>query len=350
MSSTGMGLQSYIEPPNTELKIVPPPGWLIGHDGGLATFMDASKLDRSQGQVHLLCPSGIGDVAWIWARYWKLHEDLKAQRRELIWHFPNDDNKRVRPYAKLVGMNIGEFLNIDIRQLLSYPGEFEPGDFDEGAILYIHANRHIEEGNPLHDGAPKYDAQTNNKTWTPWLPFKNPAPPVMMVEGNCPPHTGTDAGVWQYADKAKSRKPYFVVHMASANYCEGNYMPRQWARMVEKMEKYAPVSLVGARWDEALISEVCKFYCPSAPILTGQTFSTVLSRICNSTAMVGVDSGLTILGTYYGLPVLRGYPRWLQLMPGTFEDPETLHKHNKPVFMDEVIDELDGWLEGLEIV
>lgn len=345
-------LQSSIQEPLRVANVrgvrpVPAPEWLTGADGRLATMFP--RLDTSKGQVHVIVPSGQGDVAWLWSKYWKLDEDLKAQGRELIWHFPDDNVRRVGPYAELVGMNVGEWLRFDIKQLLEQPGEFEPADFETGCVVYLHANRHIEDGNPLHDRAPKYDPVSNNKVWHPWLPFKNPAPEARIITDTRPPQTSENQGVWKMADKSK-RAPYFVVHMASPNYCEGNYFPRKWAQMLEKMEKYAPVRLVGLEWDRGMIEAATEYYTPRLPVCINQPLATVLSLIANSSGMIGVDSGLTIFGTYYGIPALRAYPRWLHLMPGTFEDPDTLHPHNKAIFMDELWDELPGWLEGLEVV
>jgi hypothetical protein len=364
MSSSGLGTQQYAnyglhsetEPPPTPLQkdrserfqVNGPPGWMINNETGLlADFIDPSKIDTSTGDIHILVPSGIGDLEWPWSKLWKVDEMLKEQGRKLVWHVPQDGTQRAVPYLKLAGATVGAALEIDIKKLLSYPGQLEPKDIEEGGVWFVHANRHIEEGMPLHENCPNYGGG-NETTWMEWLPFKNPAPPVTMIEGNTPPHTGTDAGVWQYANKAKARKPYVVVHMGNPNYCEGNYMPRQWAKMLEKIETVAPVMLVGAKWDESMINEVCKHYTPAHPVLVGQTLSTVFSRICNSSAIVGVDSGLTITATYYGLAALRGYPRWLQRMPGSFEDNSVLHPVNKPVFMDELYEEMGDWVQRLK--
>lgn len=334
------------------------PDWIKGKDGKLATFMP--QLDTSRGQVHLLCPSGIGDVAWLWAKYWWLARRLRDEDRELIWHFPNDPHKRVDTYAKLVGMDVGEYLNIDIRELLEYPGEWNQEDFANGGVFYLHANRHIEHGKPLHPGCPKAICDCRNherqvcdkcqqvdgfQTWHPWLPFKNPAPPVTLIHpGERPPQSSVNEGVWKWADPTTQRK-YVAVHMASATYCEGNHFPRQWANLIEWTEKnIAPVRLIGAKWDEDFIDRVTHFYTPALPSCVGQSFATALTMIANSTAMIGVDSGLTIMATYIGLPALRCYPRWLYLMPGTFEDTETLHPLNRAIFMDELLDTYQPWL------
>lgn len=337
------------------VRTVELPDWMKDGAGRLATFLP--QLDTSKGQVHVLCPSGIGDVAWLWAKYWKVDLDLKEQGRELIWHFPNDPHKRVDPYARLVGMNVGEYLPIDIRELLEYPGEFSPDDFESGFIGYLHANRHIEAGKSLHPCCPKALRQRTAglgegviqmEEWHPWLPFRNPAPPVTLIHpGERPPQSSVNEGVWRYSDPSPM-KPYVAVHMASATYCEGNLFPKAWAGILKWIEEHvAPVRLIGAKWDEDFMGKVTAFYTPSAPPVIGQSLATALTVIANSTAVLGVDSGLTILATYFGKAALRCYPRWLYLMPGTFEDTEVLHAHNRATFMDSLLDEYQEWFEGL---
>lgn len=298
------------------------PDWMRNPNGTLASFLPF--MDTSQGQLHFLVPSGIGDVCWLWAKFATL-----SKTRDITWYFPDDTHKRVAPYADLVGMKY-KFLPIDIRELLSYPGEFTPDDLAEGGVFYLHVNRHLEEGRPLAE-------------WHPWLPFTNPAPPIEPHERPDRVHlVNRDARVAEH--RGVAHEPYIVMHLGHVNYCEGNWFPRVWARVVEWMEQnVAPVKLVGAAWDEPMIDAVYRAYKPYHLPIVRQPLHHVLTQIVNSVGMVGVDSGLSILATYYGKPALRLYPRWLAKMPGTWEDPTMLHPLNRWCFMDEMVDQIKPW-------
>lgn len=338
------------------------PSEILQADGRMKPQLPMYRFPLDEGQIHILTASGIGDTAWVWSKLWKL-----AETRDVTFWFPEAGGyNRVKPYCDLVGMKYGGTLSdLDIRFLLEQPGEFTPEDYESGGVFYVHANKHIEEGNPLHWQCPKFcekvsmaieakkEAPTPNypqipgvsrypsvkdNTWHPWLPFKNPAPRAYET-------------INTYSDtvcKLENSDPYVVVHMASETYCEGNWFPRVWARLIEWVEKnVAPVKLIGAKWDEGMIEKVTDIYKPALPPCIGKSFAEALTVIVNSTAMIGVDSGLSIMATYYGLPALRCYPRWLDLMRGTWEDMETLHPHNRAIFMDELIDAYKEWCEGL---
>lgn len=337
---------------NSGLNYVEAPAWMLQEDGRLATFLPHA--DTSKGQIHLYVPSGIGDVAWIWARYWYLSE---VMGKDVTWHFPDDAIKRVAPYAELVGLKFaphcapdyagGKYMfdPIDIRRLLEFPGELQPEDVEDGGQFYVHANIHLETGQPLHSGVPRWQSG-NQREWHPWLPYRNPCPPLSIIhDGERPPQTSENEGIWQYADRSRA-KPYVALHMASETYCEGNYFPKIWAKAIEWIERnVAPVRLIGAKWDEGMIQNVSKFYTPRQPVATGQTLATVLSIIANAKAVIGVDSGLTIMATYMGVPALRAYPRWLHLMPGNWESDA--HPHTTWCFMDDLMDLYQDWLYAL---
>lgn len=348
------------------------PKYLQTPEGSLAQQLPLHAMPTDRGQIHLIAPTGIGDVAWIWAKLWKL-----AEERDVTWWFPEAGHyNRIAPYCRLVGMKFGGTINIDTKTLLTFPGQLEQSDLTapEGGIYYVHANRHIEAGAPLHPGAPCYregkpykvydheDVREDGKvrlryreaeglaaTWMPWLPFKNPTPPLTLLEEGAPaPNTSVNEGVWRWKDPAPAAThPYMVIHAASMTYCEGNWFPKVWAGLVERIERdLMPVCLMGAKWDEDMIEAICEFYTPHHPPCIKQSFATALTKIANSQGMIGVDSGLTIMATYYGLECLRLYPRWLTCMRGSFEDRETLHPHNRAIFMDELQDYADTWLES----
>lgn len=303
------------------------PDFLKDDSGRLAQF--TLPLDTSNGQCHFLTCSGIGDTAWVVSKLWKVAEERDCT----FWTPEAGPYNRVDPYLELMGLKHGR-MEIDIRRLLELPGEFEEGAFEEGGIFYIHANRHLEAGRKLID-------------WHPWLPFRNPAPPATMI--TCGPKDTplSSDSVFQYSHKSELT-PYIVVHMASASYCEGNHFPNAWARMIKWVEEnVAPVQLIGAKWDEPMIEKVSEIYRPYYQPCIGQSLAFALSCIVNSSAMIGVDSGLTIMAAYYGIPALRAYPTWLSEMMGTWEDPATLHPHDLAIFMHELMEVYKPWCEGL---
>lgn len=313
------------------------PEFMRGEDGNLADFMTVRPTEN--GELNFVVLEGIGDVAWVIGKFWKLCQD-----RDVKFYFHNGVYNRLGPYLDLMGIKWG-YTQVESRELLSFPGEFEERDFENGGTFYIHCNRHIEEGKPLHNNCPNY-RDGDHREWFPWMPFKNPIPPIRVVkEGERTPHVRLNEGVYQLDPKPN---PYIMVHMGTPTFSEGNLFPRQWARILQYIENnVAPVKLIGAKWDENFMDKVCEFYEPKCSPCIGQSLATALSDIANSRGMFGIDNGTIILATYMGLPTMRLYPRWLRLMPGTWEDLDTLHPVSRWVHMDEAVEEYKTWFDDL---
>lgn len=303
-------------------------------------------MDTSKGQVHLICPSGIGDVAWIWSKLWKVHEQLKSQGRELIWHFPDTGDNRVHPYCGQVGMIVGEYLRglRDFREFICDP---QPEDFETGGAFFINANTHIEAGKPLHSQCPKWGPHFGDSdTFCPWLPFKNPAPEVHAMQ----PNTFDDTEKVLYLPSKPD--PYIMVHVGPRTWMGQNWFPGFWARWIKKLEEVAPVKLMaytpcdGDYWKE-VVERLGRD--PEGGYCVDQPYSRALSWIVNSTAYFGIDDGMAIMSIYYGIDTFRFYPDWLHKMPGTWEDNETLHPHTDWCLMEEMMDgKFDKWVEGIK--
>lgn len=365
----------------------------IGPDGKLLKFVP--NMDTSQGQVHLLCPSGIGDVAWIWSKLWKVHEDFLEQGRELIWHFPETGSNRVDPYARAVGMKVGEYIS-GMPDFRPFPGEPSPEDFETGCKMYVHANVHIENALPLHLGspvarlAPKLDdgddrgalasgeefshlwskdalekphwdglrekveeyktvSDPLSLTWCSWLPFKNPALPVVDVSGK---YRGPSWGSRNVVQRFEEADPYILVKPGPKGWMNQNWSERQYAKVIEKLEEIAPVMLMGysPTQDVDMLDRILERYQNHGGYCIDQTYETALTAVVNCTAMLSIDDGMSIMGTYYGKDVFRMYPDWLEKMPGTFEDLETLHPNNSWCLIEDMKDgPLDKWMEGIRV-
>lgn len=258
-------------------------------------------MDLSNGKIHLLCPDGIGDFAWLYSKL----KALVDQGRDVTFWFNSTESNRVRPYAEMLGIT-HYFTYIDIRELLEYPGEFTQDEYEEGGAFYVHPNVHLGEGKRLKDWHPQYE-------------FQNPAPIL-------PDTPKTDE---------------IIVYMASAQYMEGNWFPAGWARTIERIEKnYGPVRIIGAAWDKPFAEKVLEFYKPSAVTLA-QPLQDVLPIVKSAKAMLGIASGMTILSTYLRTPTWILYPRCLSDLRGTWE----MDCPNVTSFVDEMVELLDKNLE-----
>ena len=289
-----------------------PPAWMLKADGTLADmFLSPLEFPIEDGQIHLMCPSGIGDVMWVWAKF----HDL-AKRKQVKFWFPNDDVKRVEPYAKLVGMDYG-FSGIDTHQMFSMPCQWEPEAFEYGSVTLCQANLHVESGVRL-------------EKWNEWLPIINPAPQQF--------------GRWT------GKGDYLVMHMGHATYGGGNWPARLWARVVDDIQtRYGlPVMPIGAFWDREFCDRVCERVTPKRLPCMDKSLEYAIQTMLGARAMIGVDSGLAILAKYLGVPTLQAYPSWLVSPEPTKRNPKGTHMPNaweldqhddsRWCFLDEVLD------------
>jgi len=300
----------------TEQVAMPNPELFFRSDGTLKPQVPADRMPVDEGQLHLLVPNGIGDFAWVYAKYKNLIDDGK----DITFWFNDDDTKRVKPYADMLGVKY-DFCTVDNRDLLLAPGELSREDVDEGGIFYVHANRHLESGNKLVD-------------WMPWLPMQNPAPSI---------------GEWKYKNNR------ITVHMCMKSYVEGNWPVKVWARKLKEIEeKFGPVCVVGALWDTAFANQVFQHYSPAHRALD-YDLGDSLYEIVTGRAHIGLDSGLTILAKYLGVPALQAFPDWLwnpvgtsvhpngTHMPGTYD--MDFHPLSENTHVADLMDDVCPWLE-----
>lgn len=297
---------------------IPNPEHYFNEDGSLKPQIPLHDMPTDKGQLHILTASGIGDAAWVFSKYLHLHET-----RDVTFWFNEDETKRVKPYADMLGVKYG-FTSIDNKDLLSYPGQLSEDDMKDGGIFYVHANRHLESGQKLVD-------------WHPWLPIRNPAPESI--------------GRWNKMEQHN----YITVHMCMATYVEGNYLPRKWAQFLKRVEEeYGPVCVLGALWDTPFAKRVFQFYEPETHKLDAH-LSVSLRQARSSRCHIGLDSGLTILAKYLGVPAMQAFPEWLwspegtrvhpngTCMPGTYD--MDFHPLSANTHVAELMDDVWSWLD-----
>ena len=315
---------------------------LVDADGRPYMFMPLEKMDTSGGKMHFLVPSGVGDSCWVLAKF------LPLKDRITFW-LNNDQAKRAAPYFEMMGCKY-DFCSVDIARLYEAPGEFTEEQITNGGFIgFVHANHHIESGKPLKD-------------WHQFLPMVNPVTPatgrwLWNPLDSIPPAT------LERATKCEIQAIPIAVHMCSANYQEGNYLPKQWARSLRLIEeKYGPALVVGAYWDKRFAEQVFEHYRPSIEPMIDQPLADVFQAIRGCRAFIGLDSGLAIAAKYMGVPTAQFYPRWLATtepskrhpngthMPGTWEMDE--HPKSMWGYVDQALDKDDennafNWLETL---
>jgi len=297
------------------------PELFINSDGTLKPQVPHSKMPTEDGQLHLLVPNGIGDFAWVYAKYATLIE----QGKDVTFWFNDDEAKRVKPYADMLGVKY-DFCTVDNRDLLAAPGELSEESVNEGGIYYVHANRHLESGKKLVD-------------WHPWLEMRNPAPTCIV------PWDKHEGGVFDF----------ITVHMCMKSYVEGNWPEKIWARKLKEIEeKFGSVCVVGALWDVPFAHKVFQHYQPTTEIL-GAPLRKSLDTVRTARAHIGLDSGLTILAKYLGVPALQAFPDWLWTdrgtpvhpngthMPGTYD--MDFHPLSENTHVADLMDDVCPWLE-----
>jgi hypothetical protein len=252
----------------------------------------AERLSIRDGELHVLCPAGMGDFAWIWAKWWS----VAAQRYVKFW-FPEDEQQRAWPLAEALGANYDHLPGLTTEWVWEQDGN--PPIPDSGERLVVHANKHLENG-------------FNLEKWYPDLPLRYPTMDAIKPHGY---------------NIETNQCPAIVVFPCQHGYMEkgGNLLPGQWARMCQEIEhKIGPVCLVGAGNDVQLIKDICEIYSPLIKPVLDKPLTRVLAGIRGARGMVAAASGLSILSTYMGVPTMHLYPRWLVRMPGRWEQPDAV--------------------------
>lgn len=264
----------------------------------------AQRLDVSDGKLHCLVPSGLGDNLWIDSKWWSI-----CEQRDVTFWLPDTEQKRSGPLFQMLGLKYGYLPGLTTTEVWDHPGN--PDIPDAGGVLVVHANSHLETGNRLDK-------------WYPQLPSRNPADALK-------------AGKFVSYHSETSGMQYVMVFMCKHGYMEkgGNLLPGIWARILRNIEEtVAPVLLIGmGEGDREMLDDVCEIFSPTLRPAFNVPLPELLPHMLRAKAMVGAASGPTILSTYLGTPTINAYPRWLKHMPSTWEQSD--HK-SVSCFLDEL--------------
>jgi hypothetical protein len=253
----------------------------------------------SKDSINVLCPAGIGDLYWI---YSKLH----VLKDGAIFWFPGEENRRAGQLADILGIRYGYLPGLTTDFVWSQPGN---DTFGNRQTIIVQANRHLESGKPLHD-------------WYPEIHTHYP----QVSSGFIPP---------------AKKDSYVCVFTCSKNYMGGQLHSTVWANMIKCIihSTGSKVALIGAGSDVELLREIKGTYHSFNDHVIevyDRPLTEVFGWIQHSRAFIGVASGLSIIATSsLGVPVITGYPRHLDKLPGTFEPETSAHDW---VFLDQLPD------------
>ena len=249
------------------------------------------NLDFSGGQLHVLCPAGIGDFYWIWQKWANI-----ARRRRVTFHFPGGEQNRAGELCDLVGARHAYMPRLSTQWVWNRESEpeipnarYDPArSCPVGGWTTAQANRHLEAGRPL-------------AAWYPGLPQVRP-------ELRVTPEQGAD--------------PYCLAFLCHRDYMQGNLSAEAWGRVLQRVHnEIAPVRIVGAGRDLQFAAEVQQHYHSGRAHMFNRHFKEVVAAAMSARLMVGVAGGPSIVATQY-CPTVIAYPNWLVKMPGTWENTD----------------------------
>ena len=247
-----------------------------------------------QGKTNLLCPAGIGDLYWICSKF-------QPYFSECMFWFPDSESHRAAPLAEMLGLDYGYMPGLTTEFVWSQDGGTP---YDPKSAMFVHANRHLECGNPI-------------KSWMPELPLDYP----VIHSGFQPP---------------VKRGDYICIFTCGEHYMGGQLHSTVWANIIKCIQQSTgmKIVLIGAGSDLPLCSAIQQTY-PSTDIIPvfDQPFHEALGWIQNCNTFLSVASGWSILASCLGVKTLSGYPRHLDKMPGTFEPNDSVTDW---VFLDEL--------------
>ena len=241
----------------------------------------------STDTLHLLCPAGIGDFAWIWAKF-----STVARERKLKFLFPEQEQHRADQYCELVGADCGYIDGLNTQWVWR---QAEMPDLPKrGGVISLHANRYLETGRHL-------------SSWYPELPLIYPKIKV--------PVSDTDVG----------DRGYVLVFTCHAGYMRGNLQVSSWVRVCKAIEKsIGRVRFVGAGADVPFAKEIRHFIGGDPE---DDLFNCRLGRVISASRraemFVGVAGGPLIIGLMENCPSYFFYPLHLTEMPGSWEPPDS---------------------------
>lgn len=250
----------------------------------------AKRLPTEAGQLHALCPAGMGDFLWIWSKW----HSVAAERDVTFW-FPQAEQQRAGGVAQMFGARYGYLPGLSTNWVWGEHDDMcEPDIPDTGGVLRVNANRHLEAGKRL-------------ERWYPDLPYRAPVPRIHAA---------------LYKQEAGGA-PYVVAFTSHAGYMDGNLMPGQWARLFRQIEnEFGMVCLIGAGGDPDFGNRITAVWDPTLAPVYNAPIDQVCAVLAGARAFVGVASGPSILSAYLGTPTFHAYPRCHPRLAGSWEPEE----------------------------
>jgi len=240
--------------------------------------------------LNLLCPAGIGDLAWILGKFHRFAIEKKGQGRTVKFWMPFEEQQRAGQYLELLGLDYGYLPGLSTQWVWKQSGA--PALANAGCYA-IQANRHLENGNRIESW------YADRELFYPRLP---------ALEDDA------------------SREPFVLLFPGSRNYMMGNLAVRNWAEIAIKLHReIGRVRLVGAGADAEFVGAIANrvgganhgAHLLDRPLR--EVLAAAQSPLCRG--FVGVASGLLIVSTIQGLPCYFLYPQHLGKMPGSWEPP-----------------------------
>src|SRR5690349_7981000 len=75
------------------------------------------RLPTDDGQLHLLCPAGLGDNLWIVGKFWSV-----CMEREVVFHLPAAESRRSGDVFRMMGLKYGYMPDLSTEWVWSRPG------------------------------------------------------------------------------------------------------------------------------------------------------------------------------------------------------------------------------------
>lgn len=244
-----------------------------------------AQIVRDDPRLHLMCPAGIGDLAWIVCKMGPL-----ARKRRIKFWIPGSEQKRCGEYLGLLGLDYGYIDRPDFKTVWVWSRPAAPHLPSGNGWVSLHANSFVNDGERI-------------EKWYPALPC---AWPDTKAKG------------------VKLKDDFVLMFACTRWYMGGQRPPKEWAAIAKHIaETVAPVKFFGAHNDVDFAKEIQQDC--NAEGIFDRPFKEVLQLMKSPQckAVVGVASGPLIVNVYEGhAPTLLAYPDHLAKMPGSWEPPD----------------------------
>lgn len=248
-------------------------------------------------KLNLVCPSGVGDVAWVINALWSVRDQI--ERVDIVQGWPH----RTREFVQCLGFE-SDYVEVTYDNIVAFEKVHGVYHTDNptwakvrgitAGTLNIEANKHLEAGKPL-------------ATWLPDL----------VPEYHPPMHVPADvrARVRGYLDRVLAAHPERsgpIVGISCASYRGAEAWHTwgldEWKDMLRRMISigWRPV-IVGGSWDDLSYACACDLELPE---LVGKTppGAGLIAIMDMVDAYVGFSSGLNVVRTMLNKPALALWP------------------------------------------